>query len=548
MSANYKTKKTLPFKKKNRGLIDTKEPIYNEHISIGNEILMKFSRRPNFIGQIDAATGKTSTFEQMKERSVKCALWLRKLKVKFGDVITVCTHNQLEAYVPYLAALYIGAIVNPWPKRKKGIRSNAEYFLTRVTPKVIFVDCDNVRMIQAAVVKMNVSTKIVVFGDGFDEFESLELILQKKFNRLDINQFSCVKMNIKDPAIILLSCGTTGFLKDVEVPYKFFLNSSNQIPIMNSNNDVGLWFESLDWIISLLLTVRAILMGVKVIKSPGFLEEHHLCQIIRRYKVTWIYLKTDMCNRLSRFDILEKYDTSSLKMVIFGGLTIKHNVHTSLIQSLPNVSIIQLYCLPETGVIAYQRGTMNIIGSIGCLVKNVRLLITDCATKEPVGPYTIGVIWCQSSSMMNGYYKDSRYTRIVIDDNGWFRSEDVGYYDEHGNVFVIDRVKQLINYRNYYISPAEIEIALQSHPFVSEAAVVPLSHDYDNFRLVTFIAPEPGLEQKEELQKFITETFVGPRCLQYIYFMKQLPHISDEIINRKHLSKLAIAYTKLAWL
>lgn len=142
-------------------------------------------------------------------------------------------------------------------------------------------------MIRAAVIRMCVSTKIVVFGDAFDEFESLELILSsKQFKAVDIDAFSCALKSIKDPAIILLSCGTTGFLRDVEVPYMIFLAPSNrQIPIMRSG-DVGLWFESLCWIISLILTVRAILEYVKVIKSSGFDEEHQLCQIIQKYEVS----------------------------------------------------------------------------------------------------------------------------------------------------------------------------------------------------------------------------------------------------------------------
>lgn len=158
--------------------------------------------------------------------------------------------------------------------------------MTRVTPKVIFVDYDNAKIIQDIVKKIRISTKIVVFDNGFDEFKSLELILKEKINVIDIDTFSCVEKNIKDPAIILLSCGTTGFLKDVEVPYAIFLCSTNQIPIKCSYGGIGLWFESLDWIISLLLIVRAILMKVKAIKSSGFKEEQHLCQIIQKYKVS----------------------------------------------------------------------------------------------------------------------------------------------------------------------------------------------------------------------------------------------------------------------
>lgn len=53
----------------------------------------------------------------MRENSVKCALWLRKVGVKKGDVVTICTRNSSVVYAPFLASIYIGAIVNPWEEK-----------------------------------------------------------------------------------------------------------------------------------------------------------------------------------------------------------------------------------------------------------------------------------------------------------------------------------------------------------------------------------------------------------------------------------------------
>lgn len=106
---------------------------------IGNYILYALKSNPNFIGQvkyfknkiyfickilyyliiiqhvlqIDAETGQKITFEEMKNKSVKCALWLKTQRIRYNDVITVCTMNQLNAYVPFLAGLYVGCKVNP---------------------------------------------------------------------------------------------------------------------------------------------------------------------------------------------------------------------------------------------------------------------------------------------------------------------------------------------------------------------------------------------------------------------------------------------------
>lgn len=64
--------------------------------------------------QVDAATGKEDTFGDIADRTVKCALWLVGQGVKSGDVVAICTHNHIDAGIPVLACLCIGAIFNPW--------------------------------------------------------------------------------------------------------------------------------------------------------------------------------------------------------------------------------------------------------------------------------------------------------------------------------------------------------------------------------------------------------------------------------------------------
>jgi len=61
---------------------------------------------------VDETTGEENTFLQMRERSVTCAVWLKNLGVGCNDIVTVCTSNHLDTYIPYLATLYIGAILS----------------------------------------------------------------------------------------------------------------------------------------------------------------------------------------------------------------------------------------------------------------------------------------------------------------------------------------------------------------------------------------------------------------------------------------------------
>ena len=75
---------------------------------------------------------------------------------------------------------------------------------------------------------------------------------------------------------------------------------------------------------------------------------------------------------------------------------------------------------------------------------------------------------------MKGYLNRPDATAAMIDADGWLHTGDVGYADDDGNFFVVDRVKELIKYKGFQVAPAELEAVLLSHPCVSDAAVIPL--------------------------------------------------------------------------
>lgn len=72
---------------------------------------------------------------------------------------------------------------------------------------------------------------------------------------------------------------------------------------------------------------------------------------------------------------------------------------------------------------------------------------------------------------MRGYYRKKEETERTIDAKGWLHTGDVGYIDDDGDVFVVDRIKELIKYKGFQVAPAELEAILLSHPSVEDAAV-----------------------------------------------------------------------------
>ncbi|XP_012522928.1 4-coumarate--CoA ligase-like 2 [Monomorium pharaonis] len=208
---------------------------------------------------------------------------------------------------------------------------------------------------------------------------------------------------------------------------------------------------------------------------------------------------------------LTKYDLSSLKKVLFNGSTVNREIHANLIELLPDTSIIQVYSLTETGVIAYQRETGK-IGSSGYVGRNVRLMITSLYPSAKIIPL--------------GPNKNGRELGL--------RLEILGYYDTNGNIF-IGQVNQIFKCKNKIISPAEIEAVLQNHPMVLEAVVVPVPHNLEDEYPKAFVTKVPRKEvSEEELQQWVIEKLRPDKKLcGSIIFLSRMPRISNGNIQRK---------------
>ena len=113
------------------------------------------------------------------------------------------------------------------------------------------------------------------------------------------------------------------------------------------------------------------------------------------------------------------------------------------------------------------------IGSVGHLLPNTECKVVDLVTGAALGPNQRGEIWIRGPQVMKGYLHHPEATAATIDDEGWLRTGDVGYADADGYFYIVDRVKEMIKYKGFQVSPAQLEAVLLSHPAITDAAVVP---------------------------------------------------------------------------
>ncbi|KAK4486586.1 hypothetical protein RD792_006837 [Penstemon davidsonii] len=183
-------------------------------------------------------------------------------------------------------------------------------------------------------------------------------------------------------------------------------------------------------------------------------------------------------------------------------------------------------------------------GSCGNVVRNAELKVVDPETGRSLPRNKPGEICIRGLQIMKGYLNDAEATARTIDVDGWLHTGDIGIVDDDEDVFIVDRVKELIKFKGFQVPPAELEALLISHPSIEDAAVVPQKDEAAGEVPVAFVVPSNGFALTEEdVKEFIAKQVVFYKRLHQVHFVHVIPKSPAGKILRKDLrAKLAAAY------
>ncbi|XP_020290414.1 4-coumarate--CoA ligase 1-like [Pseudomyrmex gracilis] len=514
-----------------------KGPVVNytsTYKNIGHLIWDKLTSHGNKIAHLDARTEETVTYKELQVKTVKCALWLKQQGIGRDDVVSVCSNNHFNSIVPCLSATYVAAIFNTMNEDMD--LSTALHCIKLVKPKAIFCTAKPLDVIRKVLKETNYNIKVVVFDDNSDAFSFSDIL--NGYNDAEVANFRYVEHDsLKKTACILYSSGTTGMPKGVELSNYTLVNLAFEESV--DVNEVMLWFSSLYWISGVFLNLAAIVHGGKVLLYPIF-DEEMTCMLIEKFKVHTIVLSTSMVSRFLKAGYVKNYSLPTLKILYVGGAILKSSMQENLKNLLPHVEILQAYGMTEVGIATLQKSKHK-SGSSGTVVNNMQLKIVDPDTGKILGPNQSGEIWLKTTNMMNGYYNNPEETKKIIDKDGWLHSGDIGYVDDDGELFIWDRLKELMKYRGYQISPGEIEAVLSTHPAVYEVAVVGVPHELDNDHPLAFVTKKPGAKVTEqELIDYVANNMMDQYKLRGgVVFLESFSYTGSGKIARKHLRAMA---------
>jgi acyl-CoA synthetase (AMP-forming)/AMP-acid ligase II len=171
-------------------------------------------------------------------------------------------------------------------------------------------------------------------------------------------------------------------------------------------------------------------------------------------------------------------------------------------------------------------------GSVGRPVPNTECRIVDVSSGEDVAAGERGEIWIRGPQVMQGYLDNPEATKACVDADGWFHTGDIGYADEDGDFFIVDRLKELIKCKGMQVAPAELEALLLAHPRISDAAVVPKADEEAGEIPKAFVVLREDLSEKE-IMEYVAARVAPHKKIRAVECVDRIPKSpSGKILRR----------------
>lgn len=283
----------------------------------------------------------------------------------------------------------------------------------------------------------------------------------------------------------------------------------------------------------------ALLNGLTVVTEKNFCV-HTFMTCIQRYKIRAVHLTPYLMNLMMFEAENHTYNIESLEWVVTGADAVTEELYEEFTEIFPSVkTVTQTYGMTEVGLIC-RTYNKNYSPSCGQLTANLEMKVLDILTGKELGPREKGQICVKGIAAESPYLNNPKATEEHFLD-GWRRTGDIGFFDEEGNVHLVDKLKEMIKVFGYQVIPKEIETLLLTHQAVEEAAVVAINNELSGERPVAFVVLKKGfVATEDDLKDYVNKRVIRYKHLVRVNITQFLPKSACGTLLRRLLAEAAV--------
>ncbi|KAF7346115.1 Phenylacetyl-CoA ligase [Mycena sanguinolenta] len=494
-------------------------------------------------------SGKRVFLSELRERTQGLANALSALySIADNEVVLIFSRNHIDYPIAIWAVHRLGGIISP--ANPDFGRQELEYQLKATKATLVIAHPDALKTATAAAQTTGLShDRILAFdveGASTTGFVTMKAVPERKLRPGE----GKTKL-----AFLSFSSGTTGTPKGVAIPHIAVIANVLQLAAHGRVNedyapvkdrryrpgDVALGVLPLYHIYGLVVTLFMddpisklhflLYCGLSIVIVPKFNFENMLKSIVR-HRVTHLTIVPPQAVLLCKHPAVKKYDLSVIRFIMIGAAPLSDEVNEQLFALLPDAQIGQAYGTspllatlipldPSYGLSPANEGSP---GGAGVLIPGVtvRVLKAD----GTLGGYNdVGELVVKSPSNALAYYNNAQATKETFID-GWVRTGDEVKITPDGQLWVIDRIKEIMKVRGFQVAPAELEGTLLDHPDVSDACVVGIPDEYSGEVPLAFVVLSADAAARVK---------ADPSVLKGIK-ASILKHVADNKVAYKHLA------------
>jgi len=482
------------------------------------------------------------------------ASWMYGLGIKPGDRIAIAMRNRPEWVAVFVAAARLGAV--PAPLNSFGLGEELHAALDALDAKVLA--CDHDRLKRIGLEHIADSTHVLMVGPGDEaEAENTRINGYDKVQARPVGPLPEVNPAPEDPALILFTSGATSRAKAVVSSQRAVCQALYNIDYISAVSAMTSP-EALARIQAMALT-PVILTAVPLFHVSGLhaqlltalrtgrrlvfmhkWDPKAAVELMATEQVTQFNGAPSMVMQLLREP---EFHSDAVKGRMaglgFGGAGLPQGLIDEVLDAMPEQLVGIGYGMTESnGVGAGISGDLFRMHPTASGLQSPLMQISVLNMEgEPVAAGENGEICLRSVAIMDGYLNDEGATAAAVRD-GWLHTGDLGHVDAAGFIYIVDRLKDVINRAGENIAAAEVESCLLRHPLVREAAVLGVPDEETGEAVVAVVAIQPGEELEEaELQIFVSEHLAG-------YKVPSMISVQQEKLPRNPAGKLLKAQIK----